>query len=507
MTDFPDLKFKAVVQFPAKVLDGTGIDIVKSNGSYQFNLDFGDFAPPVGSISDVTHQNALLWNSVIGSYTLAPITLFTSAINVKNFGAIGDGVTDDTSAIESALYSRVSGETLYFPPGTYKITRTLYIGNGNTTTASTTWGIHLAGSGRPPLPATMFAGYPSTGCTKLLWAGGASPMIQVTGPLNGWGVSNIYLDGANVATIGISNISGSFGNSENLSIDKCLVGIYETTQTTFSGGWGTWSAIHNSYTNLAIMVPAIAGATGIVLTGRPNVNPLLATNSCYAYFQNVVIEQPPTLNTFGIYLQWTDTATFDGVHLISGSATSTGVMFDYTLQDNMPSSCQFYSLEASGSGTSTQYANSGTPGSGARPNYVNGIAEINLGANPNLANFSPALPRQHGVKNLTGQTSAITASPLFTPFETGIYRVAYYITVTTGGSAGTYTFTVNFNDTFGAKTLSSTAINATGVPPSFTGGVAVFKASAGQPITFTVTLTGISGSPVYAVSVATERVG
>ena len=78
MALLPKVKLKALVSFPATVIDGTGIDVVKQNGTYQFDLDFGDFAPPVAGISDATHQCALLWNSVTNSYVLAPVSLLGS---------------------------------------------------------------------------------------------------------------------------------------------------------------------------------------------------------------------------------------------------------------------------------------------------------------------------------------------------------------------------------------------------------------------------------------------
>jgi hypothetical protein len=47
-------------------------------------------------------------------------------ISVKNFGATGDGTTDDTSSIQAAFnHIAVSGETLLFPIGTYYITSPL----------------------------------------------------------------------------------------------------------------------------------------------------------------------------------------------------------------------------------------------------------------------------------------------------------------------------------------------------------------------------------------------
>lgn len=55
-------------------------------------------------------------------------------ISVKSYGAKGDGVTDDTNAIKSALNDLVPavGGTIYFPTGTYIISETILIG-GNVT--------------------------------------------------------------------------------------------------------------------------------------------------------------------------------------------------------------------------------------------------------------------------------------------------------------------------------------------------------------------------------------
>jgi hypothetical protein len=48
--------------------------------------------------------------------------------NVKDFGARGDGSTNDTAAIQTAINQ---GGTIYFPPGQYHITRPISVASGN----------------------------------------------------------------------------------------------------------------------------------------------------------------------------------------------------------------------------------------------------------------------------------------------------------------------------------------------------------------------------------------
>ena len=54
-----------------------------------------------------------------------------SAVNVKDFGAVGDGVTDDTAAIQAAIdYSdSLGGTRIIFPKGRYLVSSTLNITN------------------------------------------------------------------------------------------------------------------------------------------------------------------------------------------------------------------------------------------------------------------------------------------------------------------------------------------------------------------------------------------
>lgn len=53
-------------------------------------------------------------------------TILNNTANVLDFGAVGDGVTDDTTAIQAALDDKqTDGGTIYFPAGVYKVTASL----------------------------------------------------------------------------------------------------------------------------------------------------------------------------------------------------------------------------------------------------------------------------------------------------------------------------------------------------------------------------------------------
>lgn len=60
--------------------------------------------------------------------TIAPNLVNYGVINVKDFGAKGDGVTDDTAAIQAAIdYASTNTETVYIPCGMYKITSSINV--------------------------------------------------------------------------------------------------------------------------------------------------------------------------------------------------------------------------------------------------------------------------------------------------------------------------------------------------------------------------------------------
>lgn len=70
----------------------------------------------IEGVYPVTRAEAVYVDS---STILKDVLNFTNVVNVKNFGATGDGTTDDSSAIQQALDSVKQGGTVYFPKGVY----------------------------------------------------------------------------------------------------------------------------------------------------------------------------------------------------------------------------------------------------------------------------------------------------------------------------------------------------------------------------------------------------
>src|SRR5450759_2936403 len=85
-------------------------------------------------------------------------------ISVKSTGAVGDGKADDTNALQKAFDLIKRGTTIYFPPGVYRLTRTLLI---NSPDKLALYGVLLVGHGRR---------------TRLVWDGAdGSAMIREEG--------------------------------------------------------------------------------------------------------------------------------------------------------------------------------------------------------------------------------------------------------------------------------------------------------------------------------------
>ena len=79
----------------------------------------GTALPQANGGTGQTTLGAGTYTATGGSTAISLASRSAQVINVKDFGATGDGTTDDTSSIVSALAALSSNKALYFPPGKY----------------------------------------------------------------------------------------------------------------------------------------------------------------------------------------------------------------------------------------------------------------------------------------------------------------------------------------------------------------------------------------------------
>lgn len=122
------------------------------------------------------------------------------SVSVKDFGAVGDGVTDDTAAIQAAIdYATLNGTELYFPGALYRTTSELFIDrsfNSVDPTQGGRYGITLRGDGAA---ASIISSDHSGNCIRFLG-----------GPSAGWH-TYFMIDGLCLAHADNARPSGSVG--------------------------------------------------------------------------------------------------------------------------------------------------------------------------------------------------------------------------------------------------------------------------------------------------------
>jgi Pectate lyase superfamily protein/Ca-dependent carbohydrate-binding module xylan-binding len=184
----------------------------------------------------------------------------TGTLDVKAYGAVGNGVTDDTAAIQAAATAASSqGKQLFFSPGTYAVssslqmpsnttwtaapnTATLVATAGNTlissvlTQSDTLKGVTLSGgTSSPDTAAALLVGYKATGLTL------SGDTVRDT---NGIGV---VLSDVNQTTVSNSNFT-NIGNTADLANSHQGVAFSNDV-----AGYGNQNSVVNSaFSNIGL---------------------------------------------------------------------------------------------------------------------------------------------------------------------------------------------------------------------------------------------------------------
>jgi len=277
---------------------------------------------------DVEHEAALALGAVGGNATYITATGSTTArtlaaraadvVNVRDYGAVGDGVADDTAAIQAAIaeasraqitatdWGRGEGGVVYLPRGIYKITAPL---------AWTAAGVMLSGEGSVGTSSILvaLASNPATTDAITIGAGG-------TGSSRRSGLRNLSIYAVDTSQCQdlVSIDSSTSWRLENVSLYKAgRHGL--TIAGTLGGSAFNVRTAYNGHSGVFIKSDAAAG-------GHTTTN-FYQLYSQYNVKHGVLLEKSHVANFFGSIIEFNGTG---------GDATEgDGIRVGTTVDTNM----------------------------------------------------------------------------------------------------------------------------------------------------------------------------
>ena len=192
--------------------------------------------PLAGGIIDAS--NVIYNEGSTGAINSTVKTKLQESVSVKDFGAIGNGIADDTAAIQAAISAVSLGGTVFVPTGTYVVSSTLnvsninFVGNGYSTvikpTSAVTTVISLNGTAyaaiagvtwRSTVSDIFIDGSSTTNATGIL--------IGTTPTSGNYLISNVAVNlFAGGSGKGIQLAEAIWTRVENCAITRCDIGTY-----------------------------------------------------------------------------------------------------------------------------------------------------------------------------------------------------------------------------------------------------------------------------------------
>ena len=224
-------------------------------------------------------------------------------VNVKDFGAVGDGVTDDTVAIQAAInqIASLGGGRVVFNMGVYLITARL----------SANVGVLLDGEVRTDVSANTNGG--QTAKPRILWGGAFDETMYKISPavvgdcVWGGGATNIEWDGASIAAAGVWLDNTKYAEFDGKVRNVTYAGVIVDS----SSGVVTNFSMKNHITSLEFIwgtSTACQSAIGLLLSGNGATGTVPSTQQYIGDLSGLVY------NGALVQIAATDNAQFQSVH-------------------------------------------------------------------------------------------------------------------------------------------------------------------------------------------------
>jgi hypothetical protein len=167
------------------------IRVMNKNGSTVYSAPTATERYSDAVISAVNAEDVIYDPPFLGGVQTNVEAKLAQTVSVKDFGAMGDGVTDDTAAIQAAVdYADNNLLTIKFPAGVYCISSTVNVSVNPVGFVGEYDAVWQQGSTLPSV--------------TLRWTGGASSMFNLA-------VSNVYFEGMAVENTGTATDFVSLG--------------------------------------------------------------------------------------------------------------------------------------------------------------------------------------------------------------------------------------------------------------------------------------------------------
>ena len=250
-------------------------------------------------------------------------------VNVKWFGAKGDGSADDTAAIQAAIDALPNGGgTVALPGGTYHISATLNMGNGDAgQTVSSKGGIKLVGTGGG------FA-FSTPASTSIVATTEMEAMIHVRGRISDCEVSGIYLNGNNKAKTCLYLHSFTGGYFHNImAMGFTDIGIKVMAGTAPTGNYN----IYNRFESIGVFC-LYDNTTAILFDGDYGTN----NDTWLSVLTDCRFDTAQSKNSIAAHFKFVDSISFYRCHFNTYDSSSIGAVFDALNNHDFPCGMAFY---------------------------------------------------------------------------------------------------------------------------------------------------------------------